>query len=281
MSPAFRNTVWNDILGSSRKRDVFLAVRALAADRNCLKKSEVATKALSFPHFRDRDKLRGGDLGDNSDLVPLRNVGAVLPIPKIVRPTVDYVVPFTELCEYLVDPYHAPTSESVRHAIEYYCRHEDRERSHGTEAEGEVPDLPVDPFAIELYTYVRLVERFGIDVEMVEFESFRPTAFDHERARGFLVEGRLHGHGVAADGHPSTDAADLMRHLERLFAEFVDYAAQGKNIFRLGIYTRPDEADTRTDARRRAIRDYGSFDVFDHASGTVQFRWEMEPAVMI
>ncbi|MFC4248715.1 hypothetical protein ACFOZ7_17580 [Natribaculum luteum] len=278
VDPAFRNTVWNDILGSSRKRDVFLAVRDLASERCCLEKTEIATRALSYPHFSDRDKLRGGDLGDNGDLEPLRDVGAVLPIPKIARPSVDYVVPFRDLCQYLVDPYHAPTAESVQLAIEYYRRNQERDHTKSRRKSGTVRDLPIDPFAIELYTAVRLALRLDIDVDRVTFTTFRPSVTDHEHARGFVIEGQLEADSEGG----SDDDTDLMSELETLCAEYVEYAAHGKDIFRIGVYARPDdETDTRTDARRRAIRDFSSFETFNREQRKFRFRWSLDPVIML
>lgn len=274
----FRNKAWDEVLGSSRKRDVFLATRELAAERACLEKTEIATKALAYPHFGDREKLRGGDLGDNGDLAPLRELGAVVPVPKIARPDVAYVVPFRELCTYLVDPYHAPTAEPVRHAIEYYCR--TRDSADDGEGREEDADLPVDPFPVELYTYVRLASRLSLSPDRVRITAFRPTATDHDHARGFTVAGQLHG--VTAGDESSVGDAEVKSALGELFVAFADHAARGKDVFRIGMYVRKDdEEDTRRDARRRAIDDAASFDTFDRSGGTVTFDWAIEPVIML
>ncbi|RKD86228.1 hypothetical protein [Halopiger aswanensis] len=278
IDPRFRNKVWNDVLGSSRKRDVFLAVRELAEERACLEKTEIATKALAYPHFRDRDKLQGGDLGDNGDLEPLCELGAVMPIPKIARPSVAYIVPFQELCQYLVDPYHAPDSVRVRLAIEYYLRH--RGRNGVSDVRSKCGrDLPIDPFAVELYTYVQLAEQLDVGIDRVEYSGFRPAAIDHDHARGFEIEGTLHG--VEPDDGSEIDDAGVKRVLETLFVEFVDHAARGKDIFRIGMYRCDDESDTERAARRRAITDSATFEQYDRRGAAVTVSWQVEPVIMI
>lgn len=270
----FRNNVWR-ILGQSRKRDVFLAVRELASERAPLEQVEIASKLLDYPHFATHESAP--DLSDNGDLDPLKEVLALVAVPKVSRPTFEYVVPFEPMCQYLVNPFHAPTNEQVEAAIEYFgtnlcegVRELDR---------GGTDSLPIDPTSAEAYTYVSLVDAISGNDPKVRFDVFRPNDFGARTGVGFEICGSISVEDLQKESGV-TDSS-LKHALGDIFTEFVEHAARGKELFRIGMYEEDDDECDR-DARLRAIADYATFRTFDPDidHDFITFEWEVEPIIL-
>lgn len=270
---AFRKQVWW-ILGRSRKQDVLLAVRDLAGTGRPLAQVDIASKAVEYPHFADTDSKP--DLSDNDDLEPLKAVLALVAVPRLQRPPFEYVCPFEAMCEYLVNPFHAPTDGRVAAAIEYVTTNQAVQEESDR---GGTDDLPIDPFSAEGYTYVRLSDILVGTDPKVRFERFRPNDFGARKATGFEVRGTLTADDL--DLAPGVTDSELKNALEAVFVELVDHAAREKNHFRIGLYS-PDNGETEGDVRRRAIREYASFQTFDPdvESGVITFDWMVEPVMV-
>lgn len=272
-SPAFRNQVWR-ILGMSRKRDVLLAVRQLAGSEEPLAQVDIASEAAAFPHF---DGASGKpDLSDNGDLEPLKEILALVAVPRVARPGFEYLCPFKPVCEFAVNPYHVPTDDRVRAAIEYVSANRDVQTAADR---GGTDQLPIDPFSAEAYTYVRLSQQLECEDPSVRFSTFRPHDFGARHATGFQITGEI----VADELTTPTGVTDsqLKNALQDIFTEFVDQAGHRKNHFRIGLYN-PNEEETERDVRRRAIKEHATFQTidFDLCGGCITFQWELEPILV-
>ena len=277
----FRNMAWQ-LLGQTRKRDVFLAVREMAGD-GALQAATIGRNATEKPHFDDD---ANPDLSDNGDLDALCRLLVGFPIPKVARPEHWYFVPFEPMCEYLVDPFHAPTTDTVRAAIEYLRVNDpgtelDDAGRDEVEADGGVDPVPVDLFATEAHTYVQVADKLDCVAPKLTFSEFRPDDFGGQVGKGFVIEGTLLGEEMAlADG--VTDS-ELKHTLHGLFTEYVEHATPDwKNIFQIGLYQTDDDDHTKRDARIDAIGDRAGFETFEPAfdDGHLTFRWKTEPVII-
>jgi hypothetical protein len=279
----FRNAAWQ-LLGQTRKRDVFLAVREMVGD-GALQAATIGRTATRKPHFDDD---ASPDLSDNGDLDALCRLLVGFPIPKVARPEHWYFVPFEPMCEYLVNPFHAPANGSVRAAIEYLRVNDpvpevdidDADRG-GVETDGDGDPVPVDMFATEAHTYVRLAAKLDCVAPKVTFREFRPDDFGGQVGKGFVVEGSLVAEEM--DRRQGVTDSDVKHTLHRLFTEYVEHATpEWKNIFQIGLYQTDDEEHTKRDARIDAISDRAGFEVFEPAfdDGHLLFRWKTEPVII-
>jgi hypothetical protein len=271
--PAFRNQVWR-ILGMSRKRDVLLAVRQLAGSEEPLAQVDIASEAATFPHFHDATGKP--DLSDNGDLEPLKQILTLVAVPRVARPQFEYLCPFEPMCEFAVNPYHVPTDDRVRAAIEYVSANRD---SQTATDRGGTDELPIDPFSAEAYTYVRLSRQIECEAPSVRFSTFRPHDFGAHHATGFDITGEITADELTTPA--GVTDSQLKNALQDIFTEFVDQAGHGKNHFRIGLYS-PNEGETERDVRRRAIQEHATFQTidFDLRGGRITFEWELEPILV-
>lgn len=277
----FRNLAWQ-LLGQTRKRDVFLSVREMTGD-GALQAATIGRKATEKPHF---DEDANPDLSDNGDLDALCRLLVGFQIPKVARPEHWYFVPFEPMCEYLVNPFHAPANERVQAAIEYLGVNgpgdegDDSDRD-DAEADGDVDPVPVDLFATEAHTYVQLADKLDCVAPKLTFSEFRPDDFGGRVGKGFVIEGTL----IAEEMEPEEGVTDSeVKHaLHELFTEYVEHATPDwKNIFQVGLYQTDDEDHTKRDARIDAIGDRAGFETFEPAfdDGLLTFRWKTEPVII-
>lgn len=275
----FRNRAWQ-LLGQTRKRDVFLSVREMADD-GALQAANIGRKATEKPHFDDD---ANPDLSDNGDLDALCRLLAGFPIPKVARPEHWYFVPFEPMCEYLVNPFHAPTDENVRAAIEYLQVNNpgvDDFEGESEDTDEDVDPVPVDLFATEAHTYVQLADHLDCIAPKLTFSEFRPDDFGGQVGKGFVIEGTLLAEEMQLQDRV-TDS-EVKSALHDLFTEYVEYATPDrKNIFQIGLYQTDDEDHSKRDARIDAISDRAGFESFDPAlkNGHLTFRWKTEPVII-
>ena len=279
----FRNMAWQ-LLGQTRKRDVFLTVREMAGD-GALQAATIGRNATEKPHFDDD---ANPDLSDNGDLDALCRLFVGFPIPKVARPEHWYFVPFEPMCEYLVNPFHAPRNETVQAAIEYLrvndpdVEIDDSDSdSDDVMTDADVDPVPVDLFATEAHTYVQLAGQLDCVAPKLTFSEFRPDDFGGQVGNGFVIEGTLIAEELEfEDG--VTDS-DVKQTLHGLFTEYVEHATPDcKNIFQIGLYQTDDEDHTKREARLDAIGDRAGFETFEPAldDGHLTFRWETEPVII-
>lgn len=277
----FRNRAWQ-LLGQTRKRDVFLSVREMA-DGGALQAAAIGRNATEKPHFDDD---ASPDLSDNGDLDALCQLLAGFPIPKVARPEHWYFVPFEPMCEYLVNPFHAPANEKVRGAIEYLQVNDpsvevDDSDWDDVETDGDVDPVPVDLFATEAHTYVQLADKLDCVAPKLTFGEFRPDDFGGQVGKGFVIEGTLVAEQMELED--GVTDSEVKQTLHDLFTEYVEHATPDwKNIFQIGLYQTDDEDHTKRDARIDAIGDRAGFETFEPRldDGHLTFRWKTEPVII-
>jgi hypothetical protein len=279
----FRNMAWQ-LLGQTRKRDVFLSVREMAGD-GALQAATIGRNATERPHFDDD---ANPDLSDNGDLDALCRLLVGFPIPKVARPEHWYFVPFEPMCEYMVNPFHAPVNENVRAAIEYLQTNDpgadveiDDSDWDDVATDGDVDPVPVDLYATEAHTYVQLAKHLDCVAPKLTFGEFRPDDFGGQVGKGFVIEGTLVAEEM--DLEDGVTDSEVKRTLHDLFTEYVEHATPDwKNIFQIGLYQTDDDDRTKRDARIDAISDRAGFESFEPAfdDGHLTFRWKTEPVII-
>ncbi|MCU4744188.1 hypothetical protein [Natronoglomus mannanivorans] len=277
----FRDAAWR-LLGQTRKRDVFLTVRELA-ESGPMQAAEIGRQAAEKPHF---DSGAQPDLSDNGDLEALCKLLIGFPVPKLTRPEHWYFVPFQPMCEYLVNPFHSPTSPKVQAAIEYLRLNNpemlaDTNVTSEDESEaGNNDAVPIDMSATEAHTYIRLAEHLECVAPKVKFSEFRPDDFGGEVGKGFVIEGTLVTEEMNLKEDSTVD--ELKNTLGEVFTEYVDHVAHRKSIFQIGLYQGKHDDCIRKEVRKKAISDKAGFvDIDpDFEYGHLTFRWKTEPILI-
>lgn len=274
----FRNMAW-ELLGQTRKRDVFLSVREMT-DGGALQAATIGRNATKKPHFDDD---ADPDLSDNGDLDALCRLLVGFPIPKVARPEHYYFVPFEPMCEYLVNPFHAPTNTKIQAAIEYLQMNDPGpdDNQDTTDTDEGIDPVPVDLFATEAHTYVQLADYLDCIAPKLTFSEFRPDDFGGRVGMGFVIEGTLVAEEMWLDDE--TTDSEVKNALDDLFTEYVEYATPDwKSIFQIGLYQTDDDDQTKRDARIAAISDRAGFTTFEPRfdDGNLSFRWKTEPMII-